>query len=162
MQRLAQIPARRAAFTEQSRLAALAQPQESQGVLVYRRPDFLQKQTLVPRPETLAIDGAQLTLSRGDATPRHLDLSEHPEIAAIVAAIRAPLQGDLASLQRHFEPRIAGTFDNWQMVLVPADAAGRRFLRYVVIDGTGTDLRRLRIVQANGDEQRLTLTPLPP
>jgi len=162
MRRLAQIPARRAAFTEESRLAALAQPQESTGVLVYRRPDFLQKQTIAPRSENLVIDGAALTLSRGDAAPRHLDLTEHPEIAAIITAIRAPLQGDLASLEQHFEPRLAGSFDNWQMVLVPSDAAGRRFLRYVVIDGAGTDLRQIRIVQANGDAQRLTLTPLPP
>ena len=54
---LAAVPERRVRFSEERRFAALDQPLHSQGILLWRRPDVLEKHTEAPQPETLRVEG---------------------------------------------------------------------------------------------------------
>lgn len=161
MARLAAVPERRARFQEEKRLAALDQPLRSTGRLLYRRPGRLEKITEWPEPERLVVDGGQLVLTQGQEPPRVVDLAGQPELRALVDAVRGPLAGDLAALRRSFTVTASGTPAAWRLVLVPTDPAASRLLARVEVDGGGDAPREVAIRQADGDEDRLLIEPLP-
>ena len=161
MARLAAVPGRQATFRETRRFAALDQPLESMGRLTYRRPGYVEKETTWPEPERLVMDGDRLVLTAGNEPPRVVDLSSQPELRVLVEAIRGPLAGDLAALRRAFSVRAGGTPEAWRLELAPLDPRAGRLLRRVAIAGTGTEVTEVLTSQANGDEQRMTITATP-
>jgi hypothetical protein len=158
---LAAVPERRATFQETRRFAALDQPLISTGRLLYRRPFYLEKTTDWPQPENLVVDGGRLVLTAGNEPPRVLDLGSQPELRTLVDAIRGPLAGDLAALRRTFAVTASGGEGGWMLDLVPLEPRAARLLRRVHISGHASDIGMILLVQTNGDEQQMTIRPLP-
>jgi hypothetical protein len=147
-------------YVEQQFLQVLRRPLESRGELRYDAPDRLEKQALEPRAETLIAAGNVLTLQRG--SHRHvLALADYPQIAPLILGMRATLAGDRATLERLFQVDFAGSLAHWMLELVPRDAATRRSVARIRIEGSGDDLSRIEIVQTNGDRSLMTLRPSP-
>jgi predicted LPLAT superfamily acyltransferase len=161
MARLAALPDRQARFVDDKRLAALEQPQESHGTLIFRHPAHLEKITAPPGAERLVIDGGVLTIAQDGAAPRTLALDSHPALRALAGTITATLAGDLPALQRLYAMTATGSAASWRIALRPRDPALSRFIAAVTLDGAGADLRVLRIAQANGDSETMDITPLP-
>ena len=161
MARLAAVPERQATFRETRRFAALDQPLESTGRLTYRRPSYVEKETSWPDQERLVMDGDRLVLTTGNEPPRVVDLASQPELRTLVEAIRGPLAGDLPALRRVFAVRAEGTAEAWRLDLTPLNPRAGRLLRRVAIAGGGAEVREVLLVQANGDEQRMTITAKP-
>lgn len=159
MQRMAAIPARRADFVEQKRLAVLNQLLVSRGQLVYRRPSYIAKTTTGPEPETLIADGGRVAVSKGDNTLRVVALANQPALAGLVDGIRSALAGDLPALQRLYRIASEGDLTAWRLILTPHAPQVAAFLRSITIEGTNTDVHTIKIVQVNGDEQDMTLSP---
>ncbi len=157
MGQLSRIPERHARFTEERRFAALTVPLVSQGELVYRRPGHLEKRTTIPRPERLVVDGDTLAVTNAEGGTQTISLADHPEAGMLVDAVRGPLSGDIASLQRHYRVLVTGDPNNWQMSLTPTDPVAARLVRSVTIEGAALSIRVIAIVQANGDTQRMTI-----
>lgn len=160
MKQMATIPARQAEFVEEKHIAALNQPLISRGRLIYRRPSYFAKITTAPQPETLIVNGDQLSLGTGNAAPRILRLASHPAIAALVEGIRAALAGDLPTLRRFYRILAEGDPTAWRLVLTPTAPSLARFLRSVTLEGSNTVVRGIKIRAANGDEQGMTITPV--
>lgn len=161
MARLAAVPERRATFREEKRIAALTDPLLSTGTLLYRRPGRLEKLTTWPDQESLVVDGDQVVLTEGNDPPRAVPLSADAGLRALVDAFRAPLAGDLAALTRSFRVQGDGSAAAWQLDLTPVNPAVARFLRGVRVVGSGAELRSIAVVQANGDEQDITIQDRP-
>jgi hypothetical protein len=143
-------------FTEVHVLAMMQRPLESSGELTYDAPDWLEKRTLQPRPETLVLAGGVLTIHRGGRT-RTLQLAQHPEIAPWAESIRATLAGDRAALERYFHVTFSGSLAHWSLLLVPVDPARADTIATIHITGDGADLRTLEIRQPDGDYSVLTI-----
>ena len=156
---LAAVPERRAVFRETRRFAALSEPLVSQGHLLYRRPDYMEKVTDWPEPERLVVDRDRLVLTQGNEPPRVIPLGAQPEMRALVEGMRGPLAGDLAALQRNFDIAATGDLGNWTLTLTPRDARATRLLRSIVLGGSQGDIRTIRLTQANGDEQLMQIGP---
>lgn len=161
MASLAAVPERRATFQEVRRFAALDQPLISTGRLLYRRPGYLQKITDWPQPESLVVDGDRLVLTGVTDAPRVLDLGSQPELRTLIEAIRGPLAGDLPALRRAFTVTAGGTTEDWVLDLAPADPRAARLLRSAQVSGQLAEVSMVVLVQANGDEQRMTIRPAP-
>ena len=159
MRQLAQAPERRAAFREVKRLAALDAPLHSNGTLHYRQPGYLEKLTLFPNRERLVVDGDRLVITPGDEPPRVVDLGGQPALRALIDAVRAPMAGDLATLQRAFEVETAAAPGGWRLSLTPRDPAAARLVRQVRIVVEGADVTSVEIAEAGGDEQLLLIDP---
>ncbi len=157
MRHLAAVPESRASFVEEKTVAALAEPVRSQGRLVYRRPDYLEKMTTAPVSERLVVDGDRLWLVLNGHSPRMIDLRSEPAVAALVDAIRGTLSGDLPMLNRSYAVTMEGGFDSWRLILTPRTAPITDMLRQAIIEGSGTALRRVTTVQPNGDRSVLTI-----
>lgn len=154
---LAAVPERRATFDETRRFAALDQPLTSTGRLLYRRPAYLEKVTDWPQPERLVVDGERIVLTEGNGAPRVVDLGQAPELRTLIEAIRGPLSGDLPALRRAFAIVASGTPAAWTLVLTPVDPRAARLLRQAEVSGRGDEVGSVRLVQANGDEQQMTI-----
>ena len=158
---LAAVPERRARFTEERRFAALDQPLLSQGRLLWRRPDLLEKHTEAPEAETLSITGDQVEVTQAGHPTRSLSLKAQPQLRGFVEAMRAPLAGDLTTLERLFDASVRGAPAAWQLRLTPRDARMRQALATLEIDGALAEPRQILLLQSNGDSQTLRIEPLP-
>jgi hypothetical protein len=153
-------PHSRASFVERQYLKILKRPLESHGELVFTPPDRLEKRTLAPRPESLEVEGGQLTLERGK---RHMSvaLASYPQLAPLVEGIRATLAGDRATLERLF---VVGFMPGagWSLTLQPRDAQLARIVRELRIGGRGSDVLRVETLRGDGDRSVMDVTPLDP
>jgi len=161
MARMAALPSRSTNFVEEKRLTSLIAPLISCGRLVFTpaagpSAARLEQDTEAPKPERVVIDGDQLTIAQSDGAPRTLSLDDYPALRTLADTLRAALAGDLATLRRLYAIEEQGTMQAWRLMMVPRDAALRRVLARVTLDGSGAELRQIDI-QSDGDEQRLTI-----
>jgi Outer membrane lipoprotein carrier protein LolA-like len=143
-------------FVEQHFMKLTKRPVESMGELVYDAPDRLEKRTLEPRPETLAVAGRVLTIERKGRS-HVVDLNAYPAVVPFVEGIRATLAGDLGSLERVFTVDYVGDLARWALTLTPRDPAVARTVARVRIDGTRDILLTVEILETDGDRSLMTL-----
>jgi hypothetical protein len=148
----------RVSFTEVQVLAVLKQPLLSSGELSYDAPDWLEKRTLKPKPETLVLSGALLTIRRGEHS-RTLELAQYPQVAPWVESIRATLAGDRGTLEHYFHLDFSGTLARWSLLLVPTQATPGNTIAQIQITGEGAALRKFEIREIDGDHSTLTIGP---
>ena len=158
LQAIGSRPHAHATFVEHQYMKILDRPLESSGELLFTPPDHLEKRTLAPRAESLAVTDGQLRLDRGR---HHLEiaLSSYPQIAPLIEGIRATLAGDRATLERLFNIEFAGTDAGWSMQLTPRDAELSRLVRQLRLAGLGNELTRVETLRGDGDRSVMDITP---
>jgi len=157
---LAQTRSGQARFTEQRLVKGLDAPLTSSGLLSFAAPDRFTRQTLLPRAESMSVEGNTVTLSRSGRS-RSLSLDAAPEIEAIVEAIRGTLTGNASSLRQHFKPTVAGDAAQWTLELVPIEPRLAALLAQVRIAGKRAELRSVEMRMADGDRSLMAIEPLP-
>ena len=156
MSALAQRKHGQVTFVEKKFISMLDRPVESSGELLYDAPDRLEKRTLKPKPESLVLEGGQVSAQRGR---RHyvLDLRQYPQVVPFIESIRATLAGDRAALERVFKVDFTGTFDQWRLGLVPLDSQLGKTVREIHIEGGKDVIHSVEIIEADGDRSLLTI-----
>jgi outer membrane lipoprotein-sorting protein len=162
MHALAQHKSGHATFTETKTLSLLDKPVTSSGELSFRAPDHFEKRTLLPKPETLVVDGDTLTISR-DGHDRTLSLVQYPEIAAAIESVRGTLTGERAILEQFYQIEVSGNAAHWRLVLVPKEARAAKQIAQITLAGTTTadgaaELETVQIDQTNHDRTVTTIT----
>lgn len=160
MQRMAEIPASQARFTETRHVAILTAPLETRGRLSYARPDRISKHVLAPFEERISVQGDTLTLEnkqRGES--RTMTVQSNPVVWGLVESLRATLAGDAALLQRFFRPALSGTRAAWVLTLEPLDPQVGRHLQSIRIAGADGQVGSIEIREANGDRSVMTIEP---
>lgn len=153
---LAKHPQGAATFTEKKFISILEQPVESSGELLFIAPARLEKRTLKPKPETLVLDGDTLTVERGRR--KHvLQLTDYPEVAAMIESIRATLAGDLKSLERVYQLALDGSAERWTLVLTPLNPKVAAVIARIRMEGVKDVVRSVEILQADGDSSLMTI-----
>jgi hypothetical protein len=149
-------------FTERKTLQMLKEPLILKGTLDFRRPARLEKRITSPMTETYLVEGNEVTIDLpAKGFRQKVALTDYPALQAFVESIRAPLAGDLASLQRFYRVSLGGSERNWLMALVPLDTDMAKLVRSVRIKGSGDRMREVRIEESNGDSSVMTIEPLP-
>jgi outer membrane lipoprotein-sorting protein len=146
-------------FSEERFVAGLDQPLRASGTLSFVPPARFVRQTLEPRPETLAIDGNQLTMTRSGRT-RTMALDSVPEAGALLDALRGALTGDLAALQRHYEPRLDGSLVRWRLTLTPRSERLGTQIQRLLLEGEAGVLRTIELHLAGGDRSVMQIEPV--
>ncbi len=161
MQLLANRKSGKATFVEKKYIGIIAKPLESSGELAFAAPDRLEKRTLVPKFESLVLDGDRLTIEQADKHRLTLSLQEHPEVSAFVESIRGTLTGDRLALERFYSTELTGTVDKWQLVLVPTQPRMLDVISRIRIAGSRADVKTIDFDQADGDRSEMVISPLP-
>ena len=164
LRRIGGQPERRAAFVERRFSALTRAPLESRGRLLFRAPDRLEKQTTTPVRETVRIEGGTVTIEgapvRGVPDRRSVQLADIPLLEALVESLLATLAGDLARLQRHYQPVLAHDPRGWTLTLTPVEQTLRTAIARVVLRGQGDAVIGVHIFETGGDRTELAITPL--
>lgn len=156
-----QVPEARARFVETRQVQLLNQPLQSSGTLIYVAPDRLDKRTLAPAPSRLSVQGDRLTYESPDGGAREIALSDHPEIGALVAGIRATLAGDLATLTGAYAATLTGSPFGWFLTLQPRDPHLRELVTRIRIEGEQNRITAIETEEANGDRSVMTILAEP-
>jgi outer membrane lipoprotein-sorting protein len=155
---LAQVQSHESRFTEKKTIALLKAPAESSGVLSYRRPDHVEKHVLLPKDESISVDGDELTWKDGSGgKKRSLRLQNNVALAALVESIRATLAGDLPALQRYFTVTLDGTQTHWVLSLAPTEDAMRRSVQVMRIEGSGNRVSLIDVLETGGDRSVMVI-----
>ncbi len=148
-----------ASFTEIKSIAILDKPAESSGELFYKAPDYLEKRTLKPKPESMIVNGNELLIQRG-TKKYHLQLQSYPELAAFIGSVRGTLSGDMKALQRNYQLSLDGSEASWTLQLLPLDKKMQAILKRINMTGMHDQVHGIEIIQADGDSSLMTIEQL--
>jgi outer membrane lipoprotein-sorting protein len=155
---LARVRSASAKFVERKTVRMLDAPLVSTGTLNYVAPDRMTKVTLSPRPETVVLDGDEVTIEGGpDGQTHTFSITDYPQIGGLVEGIRATLAGDLPALERYFDVRLSGRASDWQLLLQPKDDALARLVTSIRILGRENRIHRIETDQSDGDRSEMTI-----
>ena len=158
MRALSQTRTAKAQFTERKYIGFLDQPVESSGELSFQAPDRLEKRTLLPKPEFLAVDGERLVVEQAGKRRMVVSLRSQPEATAFVESVRATLAGDQAALERFYTVELQGRADAWRLTLTPRQDNMRKVIQRIRMEGARTDITAIAFDQADGDRSEMRIT----
>lgn len=156
---LAQRKSAEARFTEERFVSGFEGPLRASGTLSFTAPDNFSRQTLEPQAESMSVEGNSVILKRGKRS-RQMALDAVPELTALVEAMRGTLNGDVATLQKHFNTRVEGQSSLWVLTLTPRESRLAAQVRELKIAGIGSDLRSVELWLSGGDRSLMTITPI--
>jgi hypothetical protein len=151
MHELGQVKRTQARFVERKYMKVLKAPLESSGTLTYAAPDRLEKRTVKPKPELLAIAGDSLTIETREGKRHTLRLQDYPVLWAFVESIRATLGGDQATLERFYAAEVEGGPARWQLYLVPRERSMRQVISQIRIGGGNARIELIEVQETRGD-----------
>ena len=162
MQSLAQVKSANGKFVERKYLSILSQPLEFSGTLNYTAPSRLEKNTLLPKPESLVLDQDKVTLENKAKNQRRiLSLQDYPVIRAFVESIRATLAGDLPTLNRFYKVTLDGNTNQWRLLLKPSEVSMQAVVSEIRISGSRNWVGTIEIIEPEGDRSVMTITENP-
>jgi outer membrane lipoprotein-sorting protein len=156
---LAQRKSAEARFTEERFVSGFEGPLRASGTLSFTAPDRFSRQTLEPQAESMSVEGNSVILKRGKRS-RQMALDAVPELTALVEAMRGTLNGDVATLQKHFNTRVEGQSSLWILTLTPRENRLATQVRELKIAGVGPDLRSVELWLSGGDHSLMAITPI--
>ena len=159
MRGLAQIHSDHARFVEKKFIAILDQPVESSGELFYTAPDYLEKRTIKPKPESMILDHGTLVIERG-RQKHELQLQDYPELAAFIDSIRGTMAGDRKALERNYRLSLDGTAERWTLQLLPLNEKMQSVVKRIRIAGVRDAVRSIEITQSDGDSSLMLIEKL--
>jgi outer membrane lipoprotein-sorting protein len=159
MEDLARHKGGRARFVEKKNIALLDKPVTSSGELRFVPPARLEKRTLLPKPESLVLDGDTLVIERGKQK-FNVRLSEQPEALAFVDSLRGTLTGDQAALERSYKLSLSGNEEHWTLDLLPNDQRIAAFVLRITFGGSHHRVEWIHYLQADGDRSVMTIEPI--
>ncbi len=159
MRGLAQIHSDHARFAEKKFIAILDKPVESSGELFYTAPDYLEKRTIKPKPESMILDHGTLTIERG-RQKHSLQLRDYPELAVFIDSIRGTLAGDRKALERNYRLSLDGTAEHWTLQLLPLNEKMQTVVKRIRIAGVRDAVRSIEITQSDGDSSLMLIEKL--
>jgi len=151
LQRLLQeAPRRDVRFTEIRESQWLAAPVQSSGV-IKASATVLEKRVEQPKRETWRILHDRMQLVADGGPPKEFVFNDVPALAALAGALRKAMAGDLASLDKDFELRVAGDERVWMVQLKPRRNDVARYLKELELQGTQSRLQVLVVLESQGD-----------
>lgn len=155
-------------YSESRSSGLLATPVIYTGRLAFDRGQgMLTKWVDEPRSARLTLTDTQLEVQTGEGRVRRLPLERQPELAALLAGLRALLSGDAEALQAVFQADYLegmtgedGTAD-WVLQLKPLypELAGRLIL--LELRGSGDELTQIDSLMGSGERQSMFILPPP-
>lgn len=146
-------------FTEVRKMAFLRKPMQLRGLLIYVKPDKIEKKVEYPETQQFTIVGNRLTIRREGKKTRKIKLTNYPELQVLSESLRAALSGQLAVLKKYYTLELKGTRLNWKLVLTPTDIDIVEKIETIEIQGKEAKLTRILIQKVDADQSILTVTP---
>ena len=159
MDELGQRQQGRARFEEIKYIAILDKPLHASGELYFQAPNTLEKRTMKPKQEMLALEGNRITLER-DGKKKQFNLNRYPQVSAFVGAIRGLLTGNRQEIEQNYKTQLEGGIEKWVLTLTPSDERVADVIQSVKVSGEKGEVRSIEYVQRDGDRSLMTIDPI--
>lgn len=160
LDKLAEVEALSARFREEKHMALLAAPLVSEGTLYYQKPRLLARHTLSPEKSSLVLDGRELAFGDAQHTEK-MGVDAQPAVRVLVDTFVAVLSGDRRALEQMADVRIETTLGGgFRIAVTPKDPAVLRIVRAMSFEGEGVELKRMELLDANGDRTVTTFSDI--
>lgn len=138
-------------FQESRESPWLAAPVESRGTM-HSSQGLLEKRVMTPRQEIwrLKFDRMEWVGPDGVAS-RQILFNDAPALAALANALRLVVAADLAALEPDFLIQVQGEERQWTVRLQPKNSEVGRQLDHLELQGTGSELQVLVVVERQGE-----------
>ncbi len=146
----------RAEFAERKFVKVLDAPVESNGELFFQAPNRLEKRTVLPRPETLVIEGNKISIERG-TFKRTMSLDDFADMASLVQSLTATFRGDQVSIEQYFNWKLTGPTNKWLLVLSPKSSKLFITLKEIRLSGDNSYVHTVETTLTDGDRSLMTL-----
>jgi outer membrane lipoprotein-sorting protein len=148
-----------ARFEEIKYIAILDKPLHASGELYFQSPGTLEKRTLKPKQELLALEGNMITLER-DGKKKQFNVNRYPQVSAFVGAIRGLLIGNRQEIEQNYKTQLQGDIGKWILTLTPNDEKVAEAIQTVKVSGEKGVVRSIEYVQRDGDRSLMTIEPI--
>lgn len=149
-------------YTETRESGYLQVPLISHGTLRVSAGGALVKERQRPPLQRVTIGRERIDLESPDGETRSLQLSEFPGLEGFATGISALFAGDSEALRGRFSTELSGDPQQWRLTLTPVDEHLAAALRHILLNGEAATLRRIHIVEVDGDSTLLELEALEP
>lgn len=143
-------------FVERKFVRILDSPVESSGELIFIAPTHLEKNTRLPRAESMMIDGNKVSIERG-SFKRSMSLDDLADMASLVRSLTATFRGDQAGIEQYFTWVLTGTNKKWQLVLKPKSIKLFATIREISFKGENDHVQTVETTLTDGDSSLMTL-----
>lgn len=150
LRRFAAMPGMSARFREEKRIALLAVPVRSEGVIYFTPPGKLMRRVTAPTESYALLEGGRLTFA-SEGERQVVELGESPVLAGFVESFRYVLAGDRAALERTYRVDYEREGAQWRLTLKPRNEQLARFLREMVLEGEGFAVKTMTMAEVSGD-----------
>ena len=139
------------AFREDKRVALLARPLKSTGMIYFDRGKGVVRKTSAPKPGQVTVTKDALRIREGSRV-ESIPLSKNRELRAFAMVFPMLLRGDRTELERSFEVGLYGSDRGWwALAFTPRDDALKTMVARVIVFGHATDIVSLQVSEASGD-----------
>jgi hypothetical protein len=150
----------RCAFHEQKRIALLARPLQSSGVIYFDRDRGVVRATSAPHAEKAVLTRTALRIQKGDRV-EDIPLDKSKDLQAFALIFPTLLRGERPAIERSFEIALYGRGDAWwALEFTPRSDSLRALVRRVVVFGRAGELVALQVAEASGDTTDTRLSDL--
>ena len=162
MEKLSEISMVNLTFVEKRKSEFLTEEVELSGNIVYRAPDYMEKNIESPFVENVLVDGDTISVEKikknGKTKKRSYSLTSHAALNTAVEGIRATLAGDFDLLSRNYVVDLEGDCEQWSMKLVPKDKKTLKYVAQISFRGHEERIEEIQTRESDGDESMLTFT----
>jgi hypothetical protein len=140
-------------FIQTKTLQALKRPLRTSGQIVFVRGEGVLWRIDKPYQASYALTPDTVTEVGPDGTRKVRPAREVPGLAQVGRVFEAIFQGNINSLEEHFDVTVSGNADHWRVELAPKPAL-KRFLTGINAQG-GRFLDLIEVNEAQGDRTRI-------
>lgn len=159
LQRLLQAsPKAAVAYQEVRESPWLSAPVTARGSM-HSSASALEKRVESPRKETWRLLDDRLEWQGEGGANKQVLFSQAPALGVLSRVMRAVVAGDLATLQRDFDVRVAGDAALWTVSLTPRDLEVKRRLASVELQGTRGQLQVIILAERQDEKTTIRLQP---
>jgi Outer membrane lipoprotein carrier protein LolA-like len=145
-------------FVQEKHLRVLKRPIRTEGVMLYRREQGVCWHTQKPVTSTLVLGEQQLRQING-SDQLVVKAEQQPALFGFTRLFFAALSGQVQTLAEHFELRVSGSEQHWQLDLTPRDALLHKFIEGMQLRG-GARVEQVQVAGHDGDITDIQFAPL--
>jgi len=165
MQLLSEVKYAELGFVETKQSIFLVTNVTLEGDMVYRAPDYMEKNTVSPFFEKVTIDGDSMVIEKIVKVGKDDDIQQtqefsvqsHPLLKTAVESIRAMLAGNYELLNENYTIRLEGDREVWRLNLAPKSSEILDYIEQINLTGSDSKIMEVITIQADGDESRMDL-----
>ncbi len=166
MEAFSQVEHAKLDFVETKKSIFLITDTVLKGVMEYRAPDYIEKQTRTPFNERVVIDGDSMTIEKTPSMGKQEDVvivqtysvESHPVLKAAIESIRAMLAGNYEVLSDNYSIELKGQKQAWELTLKPKADDILQHIEAINLSGSDVRIRKVVTIRPDGDEATLELS----